>query len=233
MRWEDLVRLNNLCNASPLVSIVFCCKATKSCPYRDEALRILGISEEKYTEVKEKYAIRARGTCYGNLAYCCSLEHQCELRDNALKKLGMTPSDYLKYKFKIVKELISEEVLELAMRERVSYNMAFEMVCLHNPSMGFRGIALGNPNLSDLMVILNYQQISPSVDANVKDTLKKEKFLSVRVSREIYEKLVSLASENGCSVSDVVRDAINVYLLMMSSGVAEREKYIKDEMRKK
>ncbi|HDH45029.1 MAG TPA: hypothetical protein ENG66_06545 [Thermococcus sp.] len=230
IKWEDLIRFNNLCNASPLASIVFCCKVTKPCPYRDEALKILGISKERYTEVKEKYAIKAKGTCYGNLAYCCSLEYKCDIRDEALKRLGMSPSDYLKYKFKILKELIPEDkMMGVALKRRVSYNMAFEMVCLHNPNLGFRGIAVGNPNLSDLVLILNFQQVSPHVDVSVRDTLRKEKFISVRVSKDTYEKLVDLALVNGCSISDLVRNAINVYLLMTASGV-EIEKYIKDEM---
>ena len=228
MRWEDLIKLDNLCNASPLASIVFCCKTTKNCPFRDEALRILGISKEEYTEVKEKNKIEAKGTCYGNLAYCCSLNVQCEARDNALKELGMTPSDYLKYKYKILKELIPESKLQLALKERVVYLLAFEAVCLNNADIGFRGIALGNPELVDNLVVLNYQEITPKLDESVRDSIRKEKFLSVRVSKVTYDMLVDIAKVNGCSVSDLVRDAIDVYLSLQTTG-REREKYLKDD----
>jgi len=227
LRWEDLIKLDNLCNASPLASIVFCCKTAKNCPFRDEALRILGISKEEYTEVKEKNKIEAKGTCYGNLAYCCSLNVQCESRDNALKELGMTPLDYLKYKYKILKELIPESKLQLALKERVVYLLAFEAVCLNNADIGFRGIALGNPELVDNLVVLNYQEITPKLDESVRDSIRKEKFLSVRVSKVTYNMLVDIAKVNGCSVSDLVRDAIDVYLSLQTTG-REREKYIKD-----
>jgi len=228
LRWEDLIKLDNLCNASPLASIVFCCKTTKNCPFRDEALRILGISKEEYTEVKERNKIEAKGTCYGNLAYCCSLNVQCEARDNALKELGMTPLDYLKYKYKILKELIPESKLQLALKERVVYLLAFEAVCLNNADIGFRGIALGNPELVDNLVVLNYQEITPKLDESVRDSIRKEKFLSVRVSKVTYDMLVDIAKVNGCSVSDLVRDAIDVYLSLQTTG-REREKYLKDD----
>lgn len=227
MRWEDLIKLDNLCNASPLASIVFCCKTAKNCPFRDEALRILGISKEEYTEVKERNKIEAKETCYGNLAYCCSLNVQCEARDNALKELGMTPSDYLKYKYKILRELIPESKLQLALKERVVYLLAFEAVCLNNVDAGYRGLALGNPELVDNLLILNYQEITPRLDKVVRDSIKKEKFISVRVSKTIYDKLADIATLNGCSISDLVRDAIDVYLSLQTSG-REREKYLKD-----
>jgi len=228
MRWEDLIKLDNLCNASPLVSIIFCCKATKNCPLRNEALEILGISKEKYTEVKERNKIEAKGTCYGNLAYCCSLNVQCEDRDKALKALGMTPSDYLKYKYKILKELIPESKIQLALRKRVSHQFAFEMVSLHDVEVGYRGIALGNPELMDTLLILNYQDITPKLDKTVRDSIKKEKFVSVRISKETYDKLADIATLNGCSISDLVRDAIDVYLSLQPSG-REREKYLKND----
>lgn len=228
MKWEDLIKYGNLCDASPLVSIVFCCKANKECPFRNEALKILGISKEEYTEVKEKYKIEAKGTCYGNLAYCCSLNVQCESRSNALKELGMTPSDYLKYKYKILKELIPERKLQLALKERVVYLLAFEAVCLNNADVGYKGLAIGNPELMDSFLLLNYQKSTPKLDEAVRDSIKKEKFLSVRVSRTTYDKLADIATLNGCSISDLVRDAINVYLSLQASG-QEREKYLKDD----
>jgi len=222
MRWEDLIRYNNLCNASPLVSLVFCCKATKECPFRSEALRILGISEEEYTRVKDENGIKAEGTCYGNLAYCCSLNEECEARDNALKKLGITPQEYLAYKYKILKELIPESKLKLALERRVVHQFAFEVVSLHNAEVGYRGIALGNPEITETLFVLNFQRITPRLDEEVRDSIKKDKFLSVRVSKTTYDRIVDVAALNGCSVSDLVRDAIKVYLSLQTSEAEGR-----------
>lgn len=217
MRWEDLIKYDNLCNASPLASIVFCCKATKDCPFRKEALNILGIGEEVYTAVKEENGIKAKGTCYGNLAYCCSLNVQCEARDAALKEAKMSHADYLKYKFRLLRKLIPKDKLEIAMETRVTYMYAFEIVDLHSMESCYRGICIGNPELTNTMFILNYQNITPDVDLSVKDALKKEKLLSVRISREKYDKLIDLASENSCNVSDVVREAIDLFLSIQST----------------
>ena len=227
LSWEYLVKLDNLCNASPLASLVFCCK--KECPFRNEALRLLEISKEEYIRVKEELSIEAKGTCYGNLAYCCSLNAPCDARDNALKELGMTPSDYLKYKYKILKKLIPERKMSLATKERVTYLLAFEMVNLHDVDVGYRGIAVGNPELVSTVSILNYNVIKPQIDSVVKETLKKEKILSVRVSKRVYDSLADIASENGCSVSDVVRDAVMMYLSMSK----REENYINDNFKEK
>ena len=229
LKWEDLIKLDNLCNASPLTSIVFCCKAVKPCPFREKALEILGISEETYTRIKEENKIEAEGTCYGNLAYCCSINVQCESRHKALKELGITPVEYLKYKYKILIELLLESSvsLEVAETERVVYMLAFKAVSLHNPDVGFRGLMLGNPELVDNLIVLNYQEITPRLDESVRDSIRKEKFLSVRVSKMTYDRLVDIAKVNGCNISDLVREAIDVYLSLQSTG-RERENYIKD-----
>lgn len=222
MRWEDLIKYDNLCNASPLTSLVFCCSVEKKCPFRDKALKILGISKKEYTRIKEENKIEAKGTCYGNLAYCCSLNSACESRDKALKELNISHSEYLKYKYKILTKLIPENKLQLAENTKVIYMLAFEAVSLDNTDLGYRGIAFGNPELTDNLVILNYQEITPKIDEKVKDSLKKEKFLSIRISKSTYNKLFDLAKINSCSISDLVRDAVEVYLSLQES--VERRK---------
>ena len=212
MKWKDLIELDNLCNAAPLTALVFCCKASKPCVFRKKALDLLGLTEEEYTRVKEESGIKARGTCFGNLAYCCSLSMQCEARDNALKELGMTPQDYLKYKFKLLTKLIPEEKLTFARMNRVTHMFAFEMVSLHNSEIGYRGMCIGNPELADVINVLNYQPVTPTIDENIRNKLKKEKILSVRINKEIYDRLIDVASENSCNISDLVREAIKIYL---------------------
>jgi len=219
MRWEDLIRLENLCNGSPLAAIAFCCRSTKPCPFRDKALELLGIGVEEYEAVKEEMKIEAKGTCYGNLAYCCSLNTQCEARDRVLNELEMTPAEYLQYKYRILKKLIPKELEEEAFTRKVVFLFAFEMVNLDDPDTGYRGLALGNPELTDNLLIIDVKPMSPSMSEDVKNEVRKNKFLSVRVSSEKYEQLVNLASVRDCNVSDVVREAIALYLNLYGKTV--------------
>lgn len=232
MRWEELVKLNNLCAGAPVASIVFCCEPKKECFIRKRALEILGIDESKYAEVKEKHRIEAEGTCYGSLAYCCSLNEICSARDNILKKLNMTPAEYLQYKFEILKDLIPEEKIEEAFREKVFYKFAFEMVKLDNLEEGkevegFRGIALGNPELTDSLIILDYQPVHPQVATEVKEAIRKSEFISARVDSELYNAIVSIAKRNGFNTSKIIRDALKLYVSLNASKPAYvREKSI-------
>lgn len=214
MKWEDLVKFENLCGGAPLASIVFCCDTRKDCPFRRKALEILGISEEIYKAVKEKYAKEAEGTCYGNLAYCCSLNEQCAARDNALKKLGMSPAEYLQYKYKILLDLIPKDKLETAFRTKVLYKFAFEMVKIDSMSEGYRGLALGNPELTNTLIILDVKPIELAISEEVKETVRKSEYISVRVTREQYNKIAEIAVKNGCNMSDVVREALTIYLAL-------------------
>lgn len=227
MRWEELVRLESICGGGHLASIVFCCGVKKDCPFRKEALDRLGISEEKYAEVKEKHKIEAKGTCYGNLAYCCSLNEQCEARDKVLRDLGMTPAEYLQYKFDILIDLIPKNKMELAFKERVLHKYAFEMVKLDDleegkEMEGYRGLALGNPEISDSLIILDYQPIQPQVDEEVREAIRKSEFISARVDSELYNTIVSIAQRNGYNVSKIIRDALKLYVTLNSTKVVER-----------
>jgi len=213
MRWEDLVKLENLCGGAPLAALVFCCSSRKECPFRKKALEILEITEKQYTAVKEMHKIEAKGTCYGNLAYCCSLNESCEARDKVLRELGMTPAEYLQYKFEILKDLITKDKMKQAFEERVLYTFAFEMVRVDNiDAEGYRGLALGNPALTESLIILDYKPIKLSVAEDVKEEVRKSEFVSVRVSKEMYQQIADIASKKGCNMSNVVRDALNLYL---------------------
>lgn len=230
MKWEELVKLDNLCGGAPLAAIVFCCGAKKSCMVREMAMEILGIETGRYEEVKEKHRIEADGTCYGNLAYCCSLNEVCEQRDNALKKLNMSPADYLQYKFGILKELITEDKIDEAFKKRILYKFAFEMVKLDDleegkEMEGFRGLALGNPELTDSLIIIDYQPIQPRLDEQVKEAIRKSEFISARVDSELYNSIVTIAKLNGCNTSKIIRDALKLYVSLNMPKVIERKVY--------
>ena len=212
MRWEELVKLENLCGGAPLASLVFCCGEEKRCPIRATALKMLEIEPERYVEVKEKYRIDAEETCFGNLAYCCSLNRSCDARDSALRRIGMSPAEYLQYKFKILKELIPKEKLNLAFEKRVMHKFAFELVSINNTDVGYRGLALGNPDFMNSLLILSCEPIRPNISDDVKNEVKKSEFISFRVTKEQYEKIADIASKGGCNMSDVIRDALDLYL---------------------
>jgi tRNA-dihydrouridine synthase B len=80
------------CRNGDLRGLVWCCKIDKGGDCRrDEYLKKLGMTPQKFIEIKEKFSERenwkSEGTCWKSLAYCCMrFEHTCWLRDNALKE---------------------------------------------------------------------------------------------------------------------------------------------------
>lgn len=229
MKWEDLVKIGNLCSGAPLVALVFCCGSKKSCLFREKALEMLGITEDQYIVVKEKHKIEAKGTCYGNLAYCCSLNEPCDVRDKALREHGMTPAEYLQYKFEILKDLIPKDKMKQAFEKRVLYKFAFEMVRVDDmDGRGYRGLALGNPELVEYLMILDCKPIKLPVAEVVKEKVRKSEFISVRVSKELYQQIAEIASKKGCNISDIVREALNLYLTMNLSKPMEAELSIEE-----
>ncbi len=222
MRWEELVKVGNLCSGAPLAAIVFCCGLEKRCDFRKRALELLGLTEADFKRVKERMKIEAEKTCYGNLAYCCSLNENCEARDNALKELGMPPAGYLRYKFRILEELVPKDKLEFAFREKVLYTFAFELVRIDNSNFeGYRGLAIGNPEITNTLMIVDFKPFEPNMSDFVKETVRKSEFISLRVTKEQYKQIADIAAEKGCSMSDIVRDAIALYLTLRSSKVAK------------
>jgi len=148
-----LKNATNLCGGGPLISLVYCCGLEKPCPIRNYALKLLGITPEKFKEVKEKHRIDAEGTCFKNLAYCCSLQKECPFRDKVRKRLNMSDEDYLKYKLEILRDLIPREKLDYALKTRVMKPLIFIIV---DPSgeewTEWRGLGFGNPDINAFFI---------------------------------------------------------------------------------
>lgn len=93
--WEDAPI--PVCYGGDARALAFCCKYIHPMPpgyecTRDEKLAEIGLSRERFIEIKEQFsrgnepAWDAESTCYGSLAYCCMRSGGCVGRDAALQK---------------------------------------------------------------------------------------------------------------------------------------------------
>ncbi|MFX1339110.1 MAG: methanogenesis marker 9 domain-containing protein [Promethearchaeota archaeon] len=82
-----------ICMGGDFRALTFCCKPGHSLTYafkckRDETLRELGISPERFMEIKEKFSKEndwdSDFVCFGSLSYCCMRRGGCPNRDYAL-----------------------------------------------------------------------------------------------------------------------------------------------------
>ena len=157
---ELLKKTPNLCGGGSLIALVYCCGITvevdgrersRPCPIRDYALKLLGISKEKYREVKERHRLYDPSICYKNLAYCCSLLKECPLRDQARVRLGVDDEGYVEYKLKILRDLIPSDKLEYALSTRVIKRLAMIIFDVTDPMKEectvWRAEGIGNPDL--------------------------------------------------------------------------------------
>jgi predicted metal-binding transcription factor (methanogenesis marker protein 9) len=108
------------CKNGDLRGIVWCCKMDKGgCCKRDEYLKKIGMSPEKFVEIKEKFSRDedwdSNSICWKSLAYCCMrFGHTCHLRDKALK------------------ERYSEKLLEEALEEYYSKKKKLAEILMEN-----------------------------------------------------------------------------------------------------
>jgi predicted metal-binding transcription factor (methanogenesis marker protein 9) len=79
-------------------ALTFCCKPGMPLAYaakcrRDEKLKEIGLSPEKYIEIKDQFSGNMdwddQTPCFGSLSYCCMRASGCPRRDAAL--LGKYP----------------------------------------------------------------------------------------------------------------------------------------------
>lgn len=84
-----------VCYGGDARALAFCCKYVHAMPpgyecTRDEKLAEIGLSPERFIEIKEEFSQgnvwTAEDTCYGSLAYCCMRSSGCVGRDAALLK---------------------------------------------------------------------------------------------------------------------------------------------------
>jgi len=220
--WRDLVGEPPLCEGGRLASIVFCCDPrVNPCPILDEALRILGISREKFIEVMERERIDIEavdGTCYGNLAFCPSLEKPSKDRDEALRRLGWSVTDYLRYKFRLLTRLVPKNQLKRVFNERVLRQYAVDVLDLETKRV-YKAFALGNIS-SGILRITEVFREGELRDRQVEDVISRTEFVGVRIPKDLLSGLDSLIKKGIVkSRSDGIRRALIIYLSALKAPV--------------
>ena len=90
--WKDAPI--HICMDADYRGLTFCCKPGYSLTFafkckRDEVLKKLEITPEKFMKVKEDFSREndwdSELVCFGSLSYCCMRRGGCERRDPALK----------------------------------------------------------------------------------------------------------------------------------------------------
>jgi predicted metal-binding transcription factor (methanogenesis marker protein 9) len=198
MNAEDIL-IGNMCMGGSAVALAYCCSTTKDCPIRDKALSELGISKEKFTEIKERHRVEA-DVCFGNLAYCCSLEKECEKRDRALEKLGMSREEYVEYKLAIAEEFrifAGEKIFSVKPLHTYVANMLDI-----DSGKEYRAVMLGD---GEILRVLSVEGIG---EVNIKGG----RIVCVYLNEEEIRKLVEISRENGQSISKTVREAVSAFL---------------------
>ena len=118
--WKDAPI--HICMDADYRGLTFCCKPGYSLTFafkckRDETLEQLGISQEEFITIKEKFSKEnnwdSKLTCFGSLSYCCMRKNGCPKRDAALKKRYAKKSreEFMKIYYQKKKEL-SKIILE-------------------------------------------------------------------------------------------------------------------------
>jgi predicted metal-binding transcription factor (methanogenesis marker protein 9) len=198
MNAEDIL-IGSMCMGGSAVALTYCCSAVKDCPIRDKALSELGISKEKFMEIKERHRIEA-DVCFGNLAYCCSLEKECERRDKALEKLGMSREEYIEYKLAIAEEfhaLAGESLFSV----KPLHTYVANMLDLDS-GREYRVVMLGD---GEILRALSMEEVG-SID------IEKGRVVCVYLKEEELRKLAEISRENGQSISKTVREAVSTFL---------------------
>ena len=90
--WKDAPI--HICMDADYRGLTFCCKPGYSLTFafkckRDEVLKKLGITPEKFIKIKEDFSREndwdSELVCFGSLSYCCMRRGGCERRDPALR----------------------------------------------------------------------------------------------------------------------------------------------------
>jgi predicted metal-binding transcription factor (methanogenesis marker protein 9) len=111
-----------ICMGGDYRALTFCCKPGYSLTFgfkckRDKALSELGMSHQKFIQIKEDFSQEhdwdSDIVCFGSISYCCMRRGGCPRRDLALKRRypDMTNEERLKHYFTKKKEL-AREILE-------------------------------------------------------------------------------------------------------------------------
>ena len=122
-----------ICMGGDYRALTFCCKPGFSLTFgfkcrRDEVLLELGITQEEFINIKDKFSKEndwdSDIPCFGSISYCCMRAGGCPRRDIALveRYSGMTLEEIMKIYFGKKKELariILESVSDSERREKI------------------------------------------------------------------------------------------------------------------
>lgn len=111
-----------ICMGGDYRALTFCCKPGYSLAFafkcrRDEVLQELGLSAEKFIEIKEGFSKENEWdsdiVCFGSMSYCCMRRGGCPRRDMALKLRypNKNKEEIMKLYFEKKKEL-SKKILK-------------------------------------------------------------------------------------------------------------------------
>lgn len=221
LSWRDLIGEPPLCEGGRLASIIFCCDPRKVvCPVLEEALKMIGISKEDFVKVMEECKIptlEKDGTCFGNLAFCPSPEKPSRDRDETLLKLGWSLSKYLRYKFEILRKLVSPEKLDYVFTTRVLRQFAVTALDLETRKV-YRMLTLGNVRGGIMLITEVFDE--SELRGNVRDALGRTEYVAVRIPKDMVAELDDLVSKGIIeSRSDGIRRALALYLNALKTGV--------------
>jgi len=213
--WKDLVGEPPLCKGGRLASIVFCCDPRrKYCPILEDALKMLGVSRDEFIRIMDEYRIpipEKDGTCFGNLAFCPSPEVPSRDREEGLLKIGWSLSRFLKYKFELLRKLVSPDKLDYAFNTRVLNQFAVEILDLETKKV-YKGFALGNIKSGTLVVTEIFSE-NELRDEQVSVVLSQTEFVGVRIPKDLLNMLDELVASGVVeSRSDGIRRALMLYL---------------------
>ncbi len=111
-----------VCMGGDCRALTFCCKPGYSLTFgfkcqRDDNLKELGISPEKFVKIKEEFSEKNKWdsdiVCFGSISYCCMRRGGCPRRDMALsiRYPDLSQEQVMKEYFQKKKEL-SKIILE-------------------------------------------------------------------------------------------------------------------------
>jgi len=214
---KELFGTTTLCNGGKLKAIVFCCSTQKPCPFRDGALKILGIDKDTYEQIKRSYKeYEDDRLCYGNLAFCCPLDKKCKKRDEVLHDKDLSPRDYIAFKTQLLKKF----------EEQVGDKSVFDnKVCYHYISIateldGRRHLALmllGNPEICNMLKVEQWAEVREGV---LVDRQPNTEIVSLRLGQDLLEKLDALAKAWGKSRSEIIRTILAVAVTSIEQPVS-------------
>uniref|UniRef100_A0A7J2U5L1 Ribbon-helix-helix protein, CopG family n=1 Tax=Ignisphaera aggregans TaxID=334771 RepID=A0A7J2U5L1_9CREN len=213
--WRNLENTPHLCEGGVLASIVFCCDPRKvRCPLIQKALNELGLTLDQYLSVVEKLGVPLQtfdGTCYSNLAFCPSLTHVSRDRDEFLYNKMWTVEMYLKYKFRILKTLLNNDVemIAFAFSKRLLGRYIAVLLDVDTSEM-YRAMLVGDIGRGAFR-IERIEKISVETVPSDNGVI-----VSAMVPPSIAKRLKEIEKDRSLNKSEIIRRALQLFLHILS-----------------